>query len=447
MPTTTNQLSAIQTQLISDWIDNHADELIDTLAALVRIPSVVGQEGDAQKLMRDLYLQAGLDIDEFEADRAALRQHPAFVDSEISFTGRPNVIGLWSSENTGGRSLILNGHVDVVSPEPVSAWTYAPFGGKVLGVGGGGFGRLYGRGAQDMKSGVIANLFAVRALKETGVQLKGDLILQSVVEEEAGGGGGTLACFERGYVTDGFIATEPHWHDIAIAHPGILYFRIVVEGKSAHAGRAHQGVNAAVEAAPLIAMLGDWDKARATALHYEPFERLDPNAKRSCHLNVGVVRSGDWPSTVPGRCEIDVRMSFVPGETEASVKREIAERVQEIAQHSIWLHEHPPRIEYFGWHTEPWIQDEQHEFVQTFVRNVRRTIEVRRTYKHDPPPILAGITAGLDTRFATLYGVPALSWGPKGAGLHGADEYVELDSVIECARTLALFAAEWCGSE
>ena len=143
-----------------------------------------------------------------------------------------------------------------------------------------------------MKSGVIANLFAARALKESGVQLKGDLILQSVIEEEAGGGGGTLACFERGYVADGFIATEPHWHDISVAHPGILYFRITVDGKSAHAGRAHQGVNAAVEAAPIIAMLGEWDKERAATLHYEPFERLDPNAKRSCHLNVGVVRAG-----------------------------------------------------------------------------------------------------------------------------------------------------------
>jgi acetylornithine deacetylase len=434
---------------VSQWLDDNAEELIATLAALVRIPSVVGNEAEAQAFMRDLYLAAGLDVDVFEANREALSQNPAFVDSGIPFTGRPNVVGLWSgSGSSSGRSLILNGHIDAVSPEPVSAWTHEPFGATLSQPspargGGQGWGVMYGRGAQDMKSGVIANLFALRALKETGVRLEGDLILQSVIEEEAGGGGGTLACFERGYAADGFIAAEPHWRDIAIAHPGILYFRVVVEGKSAHAGRAHQGVNAAVEAAPIIAMLGEWDRERAATLHYEPFERLDPAAKRSCHLNVGVVRAGDWPSTVPGRCEIEVRMSFVPGETEAGVKREIAGRISAISQRSAWLREHPPRIAYFGWHTEPWIQDERDPFVQSFaqcVADVRRAID-------GPPPILAGITAGLDTRFAAHYGVPALAWGPKGACLHGADEYVELDSVIEVARTLAIFAMRWCGAD
>jgi acetylornithine deacetylase len=445
---------------VTEWIDAHTGEMIETLATLVRIPSVVGNEGAAQAMMRDLYLAAGLDVDVFEADRDALQSHSAFVDSGIPFAGRPNVVGVLAGAG-GGRSLILNGHTDVVSPEPVSAWTHDPFGAIVLpssaggrnvpvggGAGGGGLGRMVGRGTQDMKSGVIANLFAARALNESGVQLNGDLILQSVIEEEAGGGGGTLACFQRGYLADGFIATEPHWHDISIAHPGILYFRIVVEGKSAHAGRAHQGVNAAIEAAPIITMLGEWDKARAAALHYEPFERIDPSAKRSCHLNVGVVRAGDWPSTVPGRCEIEVRMSFVPGETEAGVKAEIEARVQALAQGSAWLREHPPRIEYFGWHTEPWIQDEQHPFVQGFVQcvnDVQRTLKVRRTFDENALPVPMGLTAGLDTRFAGQYGVPAFAWGPKGAGLHGADEYVELDSVIEVARMLALFACDWCG--
>lgn len=443
---------------LGPWFQAHTDEFVHTLSELVRIPSVVGREAEAQTFMREQYLAAGLDVDVFEANRNALSKHTAFVDSGIPFEGRPNVVAVWSAEGaqtSNGRSLILNGHTDVVSPEPVSAWHVNPFDAIVihshspssglslpLPPGEGKLGRLYGRGAQDMKSGLIANLFAVRALKEIGVQMRGDLILQSVIEEEAGGGGGTLACFERGWLADGFIATEPHWHDISIAHPGILYFRIVVEGRSAHAGRAHQGVNAAVEMAPIITMLGEWDRARATMLHYEPFERLDPSAGRSCHLNVGVVRAGDWPSTVPGKAEVEVRMSFVPGETEAGVKREIADRIDVLAQRSAWLRDHAPVIEYFGWRTEPWIQDEGDPFVQAFANCVS---EMRRTLTDDPPPILAGSTAGLDTRFAAHYGVPALAWGPKGAGLHGPDEYVELDSAIEAARTLAVFAVQWCG--
>ena len=285
-------------------------------------------------------------------------------------------------------------------------------------VAGPGRSRMYGRGTQDMKSGLIANLYATRALMASGVRLRGDVILQSVIEEEAGGGGGgTLACFQRGHRADGFIASEPHWHDISIAHPGILYFRVVVEGKSAHAGRAHQGVNAALEAAPIVAMLGEWDRERAEWLHYEPFERLDPTARRSCHLNVGVVKAGGWPSTVPGRCEIEVRMSFVPGETEAEVRREVAAR------------------------TRRWWSSS----AGTPNRGSRTSANRSRRISPAASPILAGITAGLDTRFAGLHGVPALAWGPKGAGPHGADEYVELDSVIEVARTLAIFAVRWCG--
>ncbi|MCL6511224.1 MAG: ArgE/DapE family deacylase [Anaerolineae bacterium] len=435
---------------IEAWLAVHADECIQALAELVRIPSVVGQEAEAQAFMRDCYLSAGLDVDVFEADREALRHHPAFVDSGVAFAGRPNVVGMWAGAG-GGRSLILNGHTDVVSPEPLGAWTMDPFAAQVVpGQGNRSRGRMYGRGTQDMKSGVIANLFAVRALKESGIRLQGNLILQSVIEEEAGGGGGTLACFQRGYLADGFIATEPHWRDVAIAHPGILYFRVVVEGKSAHGGWAHRGVNAAVEAAPIIAMLGEWDRERAAHLHYEPFERLDPAARRSCHLNVGVVRAGDWPSTVPGRAEIEVRMSFVPGETEDGIKRQIAERIGALAQRSPWLRDHPPRIEYFGWHTEPWLQDERHPFVQLFMQcmaDLRRAPDphAARAYADEALPILAGSTAGLDTRLAGAYGVPALAWGPQGGGLHGADEYVELDSVIEVARTLAVFATRWCG--
>ena len=134
-------------------------------------------------------------------------------------------------------------------------------------------------------------------------------------------------------------------------------------------------------------------------------------------------------------------MSFVPGETEAGIRAEIERRVAEVAAHSAWLRAHPPRVDYFGWHAEPWLQDEQALFVQEFLRVVRAE---RASEFGDPLPVAMGNTSGLDTRFAAFYGMPALAFGPKGANLHGADEYVELDTVIETARLLALFASEWC---
>jgi len=433
------------TARITDWIHTHADDIVAATRELVRIPSVVGQEADAQAWMAERMRALGLAVDVFQPERAALQRLPAFVDSGFALEGRHNVVGRLAGTG-GGRSLILNGHVDVVSAEPVSAWTRPPYEGVIerapaaSGLPWAGA-RLFGRGAMDMKSGVVANLYAVAALKACHIPLGGDVILESVIEEEAGGGGGTLACFERGYRADGFIATEPHWVDVTIAHPGILYFRITVEGRSAHAGRAHKGVNAAVEAAPIIAMLGAWDLERAAALHIELLERGDPAARRSCHLNVGVVRAGDWPSTVPGRCEIEVRMSFVPGETETGVREEIARRIAEVAAHSPWLRAHPPALTFFGWHAEPWLQDEAAPLVQDFLGLLAGA---RLPGFSDPIPYAVGITAGLDTRFAALYDTPALAWGPKGANLHGADEYVELDTVVETARLLALFASQWC---
>ena len=194
----------------------------------MRIPSIIGNEAPAQAFMRVQYEALNLEIDEFEPSREALSQHPAFVDSGISFAGRRNVIGLLKKGGKGegekGRSIILNGHTDLVSVEPLSAWTHEPFGAEVIlpspaQHGGGvasdarGGGRMYGRGTQDMKSGLIANLFAVKALQACGIQLQGDVILQSVIEEESGGGGGTLACFERGYSADGFIATTNGFND------------------------------------------------------------------------------------------------------------------------------------------------------------------------------------------------------------------------------------------
>jgi acetylornithine deacetylase len=434
------------------WLAAHIEDLIAQTAALVRIPSVVGHEAAAQGFMFDRYREAGLPAETFIADRETMSQHPAFVDSGIPFDGRPNVIARWPGTGDG-RSLVLNGHTDVVSPEPVSAWTRDPWGAQIVD------GKMFGRGTQDMKSGVMANLFALRAIRESGVRLKGDLILQSVIEEEAGGGGGTLACFERdkanGTLPDGFIATEPHWRDICIGHPGVLYFRVTVTGRAAHAGRAHQGVNAAVELAPIISMLGEWDRERAATRHFEPFERSDPAAARSCHLNVGVMRAGDWPSTVPGKAECEVRMSFIPGETEAEIRAEITERVAAVAARSAWLRANPPTVTYFGWHTEPWLQDEHHPFVRTFAsvlsdpatQGAGDALGPRYASSWQDRPQVMGMTAGLDTRFAALYGVPALAWGPNGARLHGADEYVEVDAIVETARVLAAFAIHWCGTD
>ena len=187
---------------IETVVDRLREEMIETLAELIRIPSVVGNEGAAQHFMQQQYEGLGLDVKTFEADKDKVGQHSTYVESGLPFEGRPNVIGQLPGDSNK-KSMILNGHVDVVSPEPVDQWQHDPWGAEIEG------NRLYGRGAVDMKAGVIANLYALKALLKAGIEPGGDVTLQSVVEEEAGGGGGTLACLMEDFTADGMIITEP----------------------------------------------------------------------------------------------------------------------------------------------------------------------------------------------------------------------------------------------
>ncbi|MBI4280084.1 MAG: ArgE/DapE family deacylase [Armatimonadetes bacterium] len=412
-------------QRVLDAVGRGEARLLDDLRALVRIPSVVGQEGPCQAAVRRMLEDLGLTVHAFEPVLEEVRRHHAYVEVPWSYEGRPNVIGMLRGHG-GGRSLILNGHVDVVSPEPVDAWSVDPWGAVERD------GRIYGRGALDMKAGIAAILGAVRAIRDAGVSLRGDLHVHSVIEEEAGGGGGTLACFLKGYTADALIIAEPG--GVAVAHAGVLYFRVRVTGKTAHAGQAHTGVNAIGKMHAIYDALIELDGRRAAEHRFELFER---SVGRSCHLNIGAHRAGDWPSTVAGWAVMECRISFVPGERMEDVRREVEAVIAKAAAADPWLAEHPPVVEWFGWHGDPWVQDEGHPLVQT----VRDAVE---SVTGQPAPV-HGKAAGMDTRFAMYFGMPALSYGPGGERTHGLDEYVERESVIRCAKVLALSALRWCG--
>jgi acetylornithine deacetylase len=409
---------------IETAVDRLRDEMIDTLAQLVRIPSVVGSEGPAQEFMKRQYEGLGLDVKTFEADKNKVGPHSAYVESGLAFEGRPNVIGLLKGD-AAKKSMILNGHVDVVSPEPADQWQHDPWGAEMEG------NRLYGRGAVDMKAGVIANLFALKALLAAGIEPGGDVLLQSVVEEEAGGGGGTLACLMEGYTADGMIIPEPFMMPV-ISHPGILYFRVKVKGLTAHAAHAQLGVNAIGKMIKVYEALVDLDQRRAAAVEFPLYHKVEG---RSCHLNIGTLKAGDWVSTVAGFAEMACRISFIPGESMAETKRTVEQLVAEVARADDWLKDHPPEVEWFGWQTEPWYQNPDDPFIKTVVPCFEsvcgRKLEI------------CGATGGLDNRFSLYFGFPSICIGPNGGNYHSFDEYVELDSLVLTAKALALATAEW----
>lgn len=408
-------------------VDERRDELIEAVQALVRIPSETGKEGEAQSFVAGLLARLGFEVEAMVTDRRLVEGHLEFVDNPWPYEGRPNIIGRMRGAG-GGRSLILNGHTDVVSPAPLEAWTVDPWGAEIQD------GRLYGRGAWDMKGGLIAAIFAARAIQDAGITLRGELSIHAVIEEEAGGGGGTLALLAAGYRADGMICVEPNWAAV-VAHPGILYCRIRVQGRSAHAGRGHLGVNAIAKLNRICDALFDLDQERAVRCQYPLFQET---WGRSCHLNIGTYRAGDWASTVPGQAEIEVRLSFVPGESMAAVKAEVEGVVAAACAGDEWLEAHPPVIEWYGWRAQPWVQDPSDPLVASVVD---ATAQLGR------PAKVAGKTAGLDCRFAAYFGMAALSFGPDGANIHGADEWVSVESLVQSCKALALTALQYCGSE
>ena len=410
-------------------IKNLEGEIIQTLQEVVRIPSVVGHEGKVQESMAKLYQSLGLEVIIHTPNLEKVKSHPAFIDTEMSYEGRPNVIG-YLRGNPRSPSLILNGHTDVVSPEPIESWGHDPWGAEIVGD------RIYGRGTGDMKAGLVANFFALKAILKAGFRPKGTVILQSVTDEEAGGAGGTLACLMDGHRAEGMLITEPHNLNVTISHAGVNYFRVKVLGKTSHAAISQLGVNAISKMYPIFQSLIDLDERRGREIKFPLFEK---GTGRSCNLSVGTMKAGDWPSNVAGSAEIECRVGFIPGEKMADIKKLIADTVNQAAQKDPWLREHPPKVEWFGWQADPWYQDPEHPFVQ----NLKKAAE--SVLGHDVEYI--GRAGGIDSRFAQYFNMVACCTGPKAGGIHAPNEYVEIPSVFQLTQILAKATLDWCGTQ
>ena len=270
-------------------IDRRVDELTEIVAELVRRPSELGDEALVQDYVAGHLRGSHAAVEIWDIDESVLRE-PNAGNSGVPFTGRPNVTGTIPGQG-GGRSLILNGHIDVVSPEPVEQWTHDPWGAEIAGT------KLFGRGAFDMKSGVAINLFLARLLRDLGIRLRGDLHIHSVIEEECTGVGSLD--MSRRYRADAALVTEPECLRFTWAHLGVLWFRVRVTGKAVHAMIATEGVNAIVKSLPIVTALQALERRLNATVH--PAWR---DVHHPINLNIGVIRGGDWPSTVPGDCEL-----------------------------------------------------------------------------------------------------------------------------------------------
>jgi len=426
---TTESIDSAVRQSVRAAAADVVDDAATFTGALVRERSVRGNEGQVQERIADELREIGLAVELLEAgDVQGIEDHPEFGGAADSYRGRPNVSATRAGAGDG-RSLLFNGHIDVVPEGDRDQWSFDPFGGEITD------GEIRGRGASDMKGGVAAMIYAVRTLEQAGIALAGDLTLQTVIEEEAGGFGGSLATALAGPTADAVVIPEPTDFDCWIANDGVSYFRVTVAGKSAHAANTDSGVNAITKAAPIHSALVDLHETRKETVHDDRFER---DGENTVSLNVGCLHAGEWPSSVPDEAVLEGRVSHAPAETRATIREQVEAAVSDAVADDRWFDEHPPAVEWFGWRGRSAEIDGDEPILET-VQSVGEDVMGER-------PRAIGFPGGIDTRFFVHDAdTPALCFGPGAHNIHGADEYLPVDELEDTIAALALIAVAWCG--
>jgi acetylornithine deacetylase len=400
--------------------------MTELLTRLVEQDTTLGHEEPGQAVMRAALRQLGLEPVDVPMGPAALRAHPAASPFDWDIAGKANVVGTWApTDGFGGLSLILNGHIDVVSPEPRSQWVRDPFTAHLDGDW------LSGRGAADMKCGLASILGAIKGLRSLGLEPRAPVIVESVVEEECTGNG-TLQTVLSGYAADAAIIAEPFGAAITTSQVGVLWFDVIVEGRPGHAAERGSMVSAIESSLLLIGAL----RAVETELNAAPPPPYD-QYPHPISLNVGQIHAGDWNSTVPGECITGYRIATYPGRPIAELRARVERAVADAAAANPGSFATPPEVRYRGFVAEGYELPQDHLLVSSLSSVYARHV--------GGLPALVATTGTTDARIFGDAGIPAVCFGPYAEGAHGVGERVYLPSVVQTAQVMGLFIKDWCG--
>lgn len=416
-------------------IDSNSGEIISFLQSILKIPSVTGDENEIQQFIAKKFESMDLEVDMWAPDIEELKKHPAYWPKPglRDFKDRPVVVG---KLDTGGhgRSILLNGHIDVVEPGPVTEWAYGPWSAHIEDD------KIYGRGASDMKGGISSMIMALDCILKAGIEIEGSVIVESVPDEEGGGGkggggsGGTLSCVLRGYEADAGVVAEPTEMRIAPVSRGVLLFKIGVKGRAAHAARAELGVSAVEKAMKLHGSLNELQSIRKEDKKHPLLERYPLYTP----VIVGKFQGGDVATAVPGECTMEGLLGITPGETLSEVKEQFEEHIRKTSELDPWLRKHLPTVEYGTWAGASQIPAD-HPVVHAFSESYQKVTSGQA--------VIEGVPYSSDVWLLTNYGnTPTITFGPGSiAQAHGRNEYLSLSSLLTATKIFALSILNWCG--
>lgn len=415
-------------------LEENKDKYIEQLKNLVAIDThdlghgiAGGLEKEGQDYMIRLFEEMGAEVKKDpmkERDIEACYHKYNEGNLGHNQTDRYNVYARFPGK-TGGRSLMFNGHIDVMPADETDEWTNPPFEPTIRD------GKMYGRGTADMKGGLMASVMAVQLLKDAGAELPGDVLITSVCDEE-GGGNGSMQAIMSGERADGVVVGEPTSDEMILAHMGFIFFRVEFEGKSCHSGGKRNGVSAIDKAVKVMNALNE--KEHEWLLTYKHPLLPAPN------LNVGVIRGGNAGSTVAGDCMFETCVHYLPRlMSHDQVVCEFMDVIHRVTKSDPWLEAHPPKVTIYqaggGFEME-----EADPFVESFKRAYRaaRGKDVK----------VVGSPAGCDSRlWKNIAGCPTIQFGPGNLSeCHGIDEWISIESYLQSILIYAELILDFCGS-
>ncbi|WP_313692465.1 ArgE/DapE family deacylase [Halorarum halobium] len=395
----------------------------DTVEGMLSFPSFPGEEAAVQAWFRDLLESLGFRTYEWQPDPAVIDAHRSFPSAEsLELADRPSVAGVLElGAPDEGPTVVLNGHADVV-PVDEEKWASDPFDPRWED------GRLYARGALDMKGGLVSTVFAALAVAESATGLDGRIVVESVAGEEDGGVGAVTAAVNNPYPfeRDAMLIAEPTGLDVVVASEGCLMKRLRLDGKSAHAGRPWEGESVLPHFERIRNAFKSLERDRAERVVHPLYEEYD----NPWPVNFGTVEAGTWASSVPSNLTAEVRIGVAPSETVREVEAAYQRRLDELTDESDWLSAHPPEFERFSVQFAGSEIDRTEPIVELLSRSMRA--------RGIADPNHVATTAGTDARHYIEAGIPAVVFGPGSSGTaHHPNEHVEWDEVVLGSEIIA----------